>query len=535
MNIAPFFALLAMLVSTALLAEDKDTTPRLPSVLPGKQAPGVVPVPGKNAVADDRRIKQLDPALVENPANAVTRPGAAPAALAPATRPGLAPGKAPDSTPGRPGSAPVPRPADAGVQLLVPGTATSGKDGMAHDSAKGLDKPVPAPAAPVFGGQGRNTGSHPATLGPKYDSDKGTFRHADGSETRARDPGGNVGKLSDKGDIVYSDGTSVTQDPNTGNRFVNQGSGRRAPGAPDYDAATNEFVYADGMRVRGSDPGGNVGKVNEKGDIVYNDGTMVVRDPATGQTTVVRPGSPGSQPGQPAIWGKGNGSATAGGGSDGRGTTASSGGKDSGNPDKGQGSRDTGGKDDKGNSSDAGDTGGKDSGGQDSGKDDSGSKDTGGKDSGSSDTGSKDTGGKESGAEGGKDAGADKRVVAGQGGTGGGPSSMVQDIIDRRTGKKRDPEPTGPDGADPGCSNDGQPGSVDPAQGGGCRGTGSLPTISTAGQGSNVGFAPPGSVRGIGGGANPDCFNPDGCGGLLPGRTLDPFDRSSTTNPGAPR
>lgn len=543
MKTVPLFALLLGAVSTLAFAADKapaSSTSSLPKDSKVKVMPGTAPLPGKSAPAVNNSVPQLNPAIRDAPEDMMKAPGRAPGAIAPATQPGMAPGKRPSSPPpSSPGAGPAQRPANAGVQILVPGTASSGKDGMAHDTAKGVDKPTPAPAAPVFGGPGTHSSSSPATRGPKYDSGKDVFRHADGSVTRGSDPRGNTGKVSDKGDIVYSDGTSVSQDPATGNRFVNNAGGRRAPGAPDYDAVNDEFVYDDGSRVRGSDPMGNVGKVNEKGDIVYNDGTMVVRDPASGQTTVIRPGAPGSQAGQqggPVSWGKG----TQGGSGTGYGSGQASQGGDKGNSKDsgGKGDKDSGqqhgsntsGKDKGKDNSGSGDKGGKD----DKGSNDKGDKDSGGKDSGS-DSGSKDTGGKDSGKDDGKDAGADKRVAAGQGGAGGGPSSVVQDIVDRRTGKKRDPDPVGPGEGDAGCTNDGQPGSVDPAQGG-CNGTGSLPTISTEGQGSsNIGFVPPGATRSVRGGADPDCFNPEGCGGLVPGRTLDPFDRSAITNPGDPR
>ena len=541
MKTVPFLALLVGVVSTLAVAADKapvSTAPSLSKDSKVKVAPGTTSVPGQKTPAVNSATPGLNPAIRNAPENIMKAPGNAPAAIAPATQPGMAPGKRPQATPSSPTGGPAQRPANAGVQILVPGTSSSGKDGMAHDSAKGVDKPVPAPAAPVFGGPGNSGTGSPASQGPKYDAGKDVFRHADGSVTRGSDPRGNTGKVSDKGDIVYSDGTSVSQDPATGNRFVNNADGRRAPGAPNYDAANDEFVYGDGSRVRGSDPMGNVGKVNEKGDIVYNDGTMVVRDPASGQTTVVRPGAPGNQPGQqggPVSWGKGNSGSTGTGYGSGSGQGSQGGdkGKDTGGKDSGQQQGSNSSDKDKGKDTSSDDKGGKDDkGSSDSG--DKGDKDSGGKDSGS-DSGSKDTGGKDSGSDDGKDAGADKRVAAGQGGAGGGPSSVVQDIVDRRTGKKRDPEPVGPAQGDAGCTNDGQPGSVDPAQGG-CNGAGNLPTISTAGQGSsNIGFVPPGSTRGVRSGADPDCFNPDGCGGLVPGRTLDPFDRSAITNPGDPR
>lgn len=538
MKTVPLSALLLGVVSTLAFAADKapaSSAPSLPKDSKVKVMPGTTPLPGKDTPAVNNSVPQLNPAIRHAPEDMMKAPGRAPSAIAPATQPGMAPGKRP-SSPSSPGAGPAQRPANAGVQILVPGTASSGKDGMAHDSAKGVDKPTPAPTAPVFGGPGTQSSSSPATRGPKYDSGKDVFRHADGSVTRGSDPRGNTGKVSDKGDIVYSDGTSVSQDPATGNRFVNNAGGRRAPGAPDYDAVNDEFVYDDGSRVRGSDPMGNVGKVNEKGDIVYNDGTMVVRDPASGRTTVIRPGAPGSQSGQqggPVSWGKGTqgGSASGTGYGGGHGSQGGDKGKDNSGKDSSQqhGSNSAG-KDKGKDNSGSDDKGGKD----DKGSNDKSDKDSGSKDSGS-DSGSKDTGGKDSGKDDSKDAGADKRVAAGQGGASGGPSSMVQDIVDRRTGKKRDPESVGPGEGDAGCTNDGQPGGVDPAQGG-CNGAGSLPTISTEGQGSsNIGFVPPGATRSVRGGADPDCFNPEGCGGLVPGRTLDPFDRSAITNPGEPR
>ncbi|HFA59251.1 MAG TPA: hypothetical protein ENJ83_01035 [Rhodospirillales bacterium] len=133
---------------------------------------------------------------------------------------------------------------------------------------------------------------------PTYDPGRDAFIYPDGRRVRGTDPAGNRGRVREDGSIEYSDGTVVSHDTKTGVTTITRPDGttetrtyRRGNRTerPTYDERTDTYVYSDGMRVRGSDPSGNRGRVREDGSIEYSDGTVVVHDTDTGETIIRRP------------------------------------------------------------------------------------------------------------------------------------------------------------------------------------------------------------------------------------------------------
>ncbi len=331
---------------------------------------------------------------------------------------------------------------------------------------------------------------------PVRDDSGEYFEYPDGSLVRAVGPDGQVGQVNDKGDIVYGDGTTIVH---TGDQEITihkpdgssstkqlDADGNWKPtdsrSAADYPRGTNvdvpvrsdngdSFIYDDGSTVRAIGPEGDLGKVNDKGDIVFGDGTTIVH---TGEQeiTIHRPdGTSTTQRAdenhqwrpvsgtKPYTEGKGSNEkyvSTTGGGSSGGGDNAS--GSADGSGSSSNDSNDSG-SDGNDNSKDTKDS----SSGNDS--DESGSADGGSSDTESSDSGEDaDTEGK-------------GKEYYGESGSGRptGPSGVVQGIVDRATGQSRDVET----GVPQPCSESGGFGVTQPGPGGsGNCVPGHLPTVS---------------------------------------------------------
>ncbi len=150
---------------------------------------------------------------------------------------------------------------------------------------------------PKTGYKAPETATRPSRR-PTYDAGRDAFIYPDGRRVRGTDPAGNRGRVREDGSIEYSDGTVVSHDTKTGVTTITRPDGttetrtyRRGNRTerPTYDERTDTYVYSDGMRVRGSDPSGNRGRVREDGSIEYSDGTVVVHDTDSGVTIIRRP------------------------------------------------------------------------------------------------------------------------------------------------------------------------------------------------------------------------------------------------------
>jgi len=408
---------------------------------------------------------------------------------------------------------------------------------ITHDSASGETDVIRPDGSHTTYGHGG--GASPMASRPKYNSRTDRFEFADGTQVRSRGPDGERGKVNDKGDIVYADGTIITHDDATGETNVirpdgshtsyGRGSGGGSPmaGRPKYDSATGTYEYPDGTRVAGTDPKGRRGRVTDKGDIYYKDGTMVTHDGASGDTTVIRPDGSSSTY-------HGDGSRTD---RDARtGVTAHFGARDSRTEYGSSKDKDTDSKDDSGGGSSSSggsaDTGGRDtsSSSSDDGKDSDSSSDSGdddGKDSDSSSDSGGDGKDSDSGKDdGGKDEGGDAEKLYGGSGTAGpgsGPTAAVRDKLERlRNGRDRDEE----GGGESRCGPMSRPGPDGRCQ----ESVGASRSSAEPAQPIMPFDTRPRATRGKG--LGPDCFDPAGCNGVadVPART-SPMDRRPVTDP----
>ncbi len=358
---------------------------------------------------------------------------------------------------------------------------------------------------------------------PTYDKEAGAYVWGDGTRVRATAPDGSVGKVNEKGDIVYSDGTTVVHgddgsvtvhrpDGSSSSYEVDRSGAWQPAGRdnqPTYDKEAGAYVWGDGTRVRAAAPDGSLGKVNEKGDIVYSDGTTVVHGD-DGSVTVHRP--------------------------DGSSQTYTT------NEDGSWSSSSDSGDDSSHTSDDSGSSSGSDSdSGSGSSDDKKGSDDSGGGDSNDSDSGSEsdtESGSDDSADEKPEEGGSDKQDY-GNGSHHDGPSATVEAILDRASGRRRDPESGQPEE----CEERGFGGGVvQPGAGGqgNCLPAGtpgiepeerSTPDAGEAATDVDRRNRSRGDVRGRI--TQPGFGDFDRPGNDLP--ALSPFDRAPVTNPGEPR
>ncbi len=330
---------------------------------------------------------------------------------------------------------------------------------------------------------------------PVRDAGGTSFVFGDGTRVQAMGPDGSVGKVNDKGDIVYGDGTTVVHtgdqevtihrpDGSSTTRRVNDAGAwettdRRSADdypsgstidAPVRDADGTSFEYGDGTRVQAVGPDGSVGKINDKGDIVYGDGTTVVH---TGdqQVTVHRPDGSSTtrqvnEDGQWQTVGHNKPYSEGSGSNDKYGSGSGAGGSSS--SESASGSSGGGSSGDSGSSSDSSSD---DS--SDEGKDSSSGNDS--DESGSAEGESGDSGSSESADD--ADAEGEGKEYYGESGSGRqtGPSDIVQGIVDRATGQSTEVESAVPEP----CTDSGGFGVTQPGVGGtGSCVPGHLPTIS---------------------------------------------------------
>ena len=311
------------------------------------------------------------------------------------------------------------------------------------------------------------TGASDGVDAPEWNESEGTYRWGDGTVARGVSPDGDVGKVNDKGDIVFTDGTTIvhtgnkevvvhrpdgsatTRQANENGVWATTGSTRGpATGGdnsfaeqPKYDSDNGSYGWSDGSNVTAFDSNGEMGKINDKGDVMFNDGTTIVHT-GDGQVAVHRPdGSTETmETNEDGVWqstgsysyvseknSKGSGESSQSGGGSGSGGETQSDDNDQGSDDSSKDSKDSG-SDSGGDDTEGGDG--------DSSSDSDSDTDT---DSDDGDTGTKENYGD------------------GSGGTGQGPSTVVQAIVDRATGNNTTPESAVPEECGPG-STVGQPG-----------------------------------------------------------------------------
>lgn len=212
--------------------------------------------------------------------------------------------------------------------------------------------------------------------GVYHDSNDDTLTTPEGHTFPAHDSQGRSARVGSDGSITYSDGTVVRSynknsytvshaDGSSETRFTGNGSG---PSGSYYDAKRDTFITETGHILPGTDRNGASGYINEKGDIIYADGTIVVTDTSNGSITILH-GSGGSTT---IAAGQSTGTRTGGGGS----SSGSSGTDDDSSGDDSE-------DDDDSDDSEHSDSDGDDSDGDDSsddGSDDEGSGDEGGGD-----------------------------------------------------------------------------------------------------------------------------------------------------------
>jgi len=326
------------------------------------------------------------------------------------------------------------------------------------------------------GGQAAAVGSGPKVSAvesasdiPKFDEDKGSFGWSDGTTTTAIGPGGSTGKVSDKGDVVFGDGTTITRTGDqqvsvyspdgTSEGFESDDNGvwnstgtSYTSGVPDtnttvdtpktdeYDGA---YSWSDGTTVSEIGPGGEAGKVNDKGDIVFEsgativhtgEGEVMVHEP-DGSSRTYRANEEGRWSAQDDNTGSDNGS-DSGTGSDNGGRTGGKG-KDSGN--NGNDENDSSGSSDSDNDND-------DDNDSDSDADTDAEADT------KTETDSADVD-----ADDDKGKGSSKESYGeGSGTYASGPNAIVQGIVDRATGNSTSPDSGIPEE----CSDTGSGGTI---------------------------------------------------------------------------
>ena len=342
---------------------------------------------------------------------------------------------------------------------------------------------------------------------PERDDSGEYFEYGDGSLVRAEGPDGEVGQVNNKGDIVYGDGTTIVHtgdreitihrpDGSSSTRQLDAGgkwkptdsrSAEDYPRGTDVDAPVrtdngDSFVYDDGATVRAFGPEGDLGKLNDKGDIVFVDGTTIVH---TGEReiTIHRPdGSSRTERAdesgewqpvgstKPHSEGKGSNEKYVGTSSGGQSSGGASGNSGS-SSDSGSGSSQSGPRGSSGSSSSSSSSSGS--------KDGKGSKDSSSgndsDDSGSADGGSGESDSSESTDD--ADTQGEGKEYYGEAGPGrsAGPSDVIQGIVDRATGQSTDPETGVPEP----CGESGGFGVTQPGPGGsGNCIPGHLPTVS---------------------------------------------------------
>lgn len=404
------------------------------------------------------------------------------------------------STPAQPEGAPTvasvaPTTGAGDGQAAAPGPGAVADAGSGPSGAGVEGKPkAPTPTSPILPDSGTGSGID----SPNTD-ENGNFVWSDGSTARGTDRSGGIGTVNEKGDVVYPDGTtavhtgdrevtvhrpdgsSVTQRAGadglwerTKTRSAHDYPSGSSVDAPYRDEDTGDFVYGDDTVVRGVGPDGQAGKINDKGDIQYADGTTVVH---AGHNEVVVHRPDGStrtrRMDENGRWqtvaatkvqdeGKGSDHKYVG---PSHGSGSSGGDGNSGSAD-GDSGKDT---DDSGQDTDSNGSGGS---GNDS--DDSGSAEGG--------EGNGDSGSSEESSDGGKDAEAEtdgdstEYYGNGSGGRSSGPSDVVQGIVDRATGQRVDPESAVPEP----CGESSGFGVTQPGPGssGSCV-PGHLPSVST--------------------------------------------------------
>ena len=331
---------------------------------------------------------------------------------------------------------------------------------------------------------------------PVRDDSGEYFEYPDGSLVRAVGPDGQVGQVNDKGDILYGDGTTIVH---TGNQEITihkpdgssstqqlDADGNWKPtdsrSAEDYPRGTDvdvpvrsdtgdSYIYEDGSTVRAIGPEGDLGKVNDKGDVVFGDGTTIVH---TGdqEITIHRPDgtSTTQRPDENGQWRPVSGTKpyTEGKGSNEK-YVSTAGDASSGGGDSGSGSADGSGS--SSNDSNDGRSDGNDN--SEDTKDSSSGNDS--DESGSADGGSSEGDSSDSSED--ADTEGKGKEYYGEGGSGRntGPSGVVQGIVDRATGQSRDVET----GVPQPCSESGGFGVTQPGPGGsGSCVPGHLPTVS---------------------------------------------------------
>lgn len=352
---------------------------------------------------------------------------------------------------------------DAGTDRgdIVSAGDTNSKLDTGGKSSNGDEGALSATDAPASG-----AGASDGVDAPEWNESEGTYRWGDGTVARGVSPDGDVGKVNDKGDVVFRDGTTIvhtgdqevvvhrpdgsatTRQANESGVWATTGStGAPSTGGdnsfaeqPDYDSDTGSYGWSDGSNVTAFDNNGDMGKINEKGDVMFNDGTTIVHT-GDGQIAVHR--SDGStetmETNDDGGWqSTGSYSYVSEKNSKGSGESSQS---DGGSTGESQ-------SDDSDQSTDSDSKDTKDSGG-DSGGDDTESD--GGDSSSDSDSDS------DTDADDG-DTGSKENYGDGSGGAGQGPSTVVQAIVDRATGNNTTPESAVPEECGPGGSNVGQPG-----------------------------------------------------------------------------
>lgn len=326
-----------------------------------------------------------------------------------------------------------------------------------QSSGSTVDTVKKGPAAPITSADSTDAPqasnqSHRADA-PVLDESGENFEWKDGSRVRAVGANGEVGRINEKGDVVYPDGTTITHtgdqevtihrpDGTSTTKSAVKGAGWTTTGrhtTPDqsYGGSTSSvdvpqsgsdsdgtyFEWSDGSRAPGMGPSG-AGKINSKGDIVYPDGTTIVH---TGhrQVTVHRPNgtSVTHEADKAGKWSPVSKTNTSSYGAESGGSNSSDSGADDGNSDSSKDSTSDGDNDN--------DNEGDDSGSDDSADNDGSGEDGSGGDDGESADDSEGAEGDEKGNE-----------FFGEGGQqrSSGPSDALQGVISRATGQSSEIE-----------------------------------------------------------------------------------------------
>lgn len=186
--------------------------------------------------------------------------------------------------------------ASASAETLGSNSTSQAGDrpGETFGSTEGAPRATDSAPQPSFAGASTDV--------PRFDQDKNSFTWADGTRVDAIGPDGSVGEVNDKGDIVFDDGTTLTHtgqgrtsiykpdgspalvtstsnasSHSTGASLDRGSSGTQAGvDSPKYQDKDGSYSWSDGTSTAGMEESLQHGKVNEKGDIVLNDGTTIV-------------------------------------------------------------------------------------------------------------------------------------------------------------------------------------------------------------------------------------------------------------------